>query len=120
MNRIRQLRKEKDWSQEQLGEKLKVGKSAVSKYELGQVPLTDAVINKLCVIFNVSADYLLGISNIRRAPLTQEQGDLIIRNALKDTGLLAPDGNLSEKGKQVISEFLASNAEMLKKLIQDK
>lgn len=60
MNRIKELRKERGWKQEQLGEMLNVKRSAVSKYETGCVPLTDSTISLLCEIFGVSADYIIG------------------------------------------------------------
>ncbi|MEG0900365.1 MAG: XRE family transcriptional regulator [Oscillospiraceae bacterium] len=60
MNRIKELRQTKGWNQSDLGEKLQVQKSAVSKYETGKIPLTDETITKLSKIFEVSADYLLG------------------------------------------------------------
>jgi transcriptional regulator with XRE-family HTH domain len=66
MNRIKQLREEKGWTQEDLGHRLKVQKSAVSKYETGRVPLTDETIKKLVEIFDESADYILGLSNVRK------------------------------------------------------
>ncbi len=121
MNRVRQLREEKGWTQGELGKLLQVQKSAVSKYESGHVPLTDDTIRKLCTIFDVTADYIIGATNIRnkKSPLTDEQGELIVQRALKDTGLLSSDGSLSEKGGKVISDFIANNAALLKKLIEE-
>lgn len=68
MNRIRELRIEKGWTQEELGNRLNVQKSAVSKYELEKIPVTDETIKKLSEIFNQSADYILGLSDERREP----------------------------------------------------
>ena len=65
MNRIKELREEKGWTQEQLGKMLGVQKSAVSKYETGKIPLTADTIQKLAEIFNVTGDYIMGISKIR-------------------------------------------------------
>jgi transcriptional regulator with XRE-family HTH domain len=65
MNRIRQLRDEFDWKQNDLASKLNVKEAAVSKYENEKVPLTADTISLLCDIFDCSADYLLGLSNIR-------------------------------------------------------
>lgn len=60
MNRIKELRKKHNLTQEELGAIINVQKSAVSKYELGRaVPSTD-VLNKLAPYFKVSIDYLLG------------------------------------------------------------
>ena len=39
--------------------------TAISKYELGERKIPPAVIAKLCTAFNVSADYLLGLSDIK-------------------------------------------------------
>ena len=65
MNRIKELREELRWTQEDLGKLLNVQKSAVSKYETGRVQLTDEIIEKLVNIFNVSSDYILGITETR-------------------------------------------------------
>ena len=63
MNRIRDLRKQKGMTQEELGNIINVQKAAVSKYELGRaVPSTD-VLSKLACHFGVTTDYLLGLSD---------------------------------------------------------
>lgn len=63
MNRIKQLRTERGWTQEELGEKLNVKRAAISKYESGRIPLTDDTIKKLVTIFDKSSDYILGLNN---------------------------------------------------------
>lgn len=124
MNRIRQLREERGMTQKDLGKLLQVQSAAVSKYEVGRASLTDSLIKQLCKIFDVSADYLLGLTNLRNsdvkrdAPLTQEQGERIIQSALKDTGLLDENGSLSEEGEKTVSDFLRSNAQILKQLLE--
>ncbi|WOC33428.1 MULTISPECIES: helix-turn-helix domain-containing protein [Caproicibacterium] len=65
MNRVRELRQEKGISQKELANMLQVQNSAISKYETGRVALSDQTIRKLTAIFDVSSDYLLGISNKR-------------------------------------------------------
>lgn len=123
LNRLRELRVERGWTQEELGAKLKVQKSAISKYEIGRSALSDELIEQLCDIFSCSADYLLGLSNVRsckKCPLTVGQGDRIIQSALKDTGLLAEDGSLTPGGEKAIREYLARNADILKLLVREK
>lgn len=57
--KIHQLRKQHNMSQEQLAGKLGISRQAVSKWESGQsMPDTDKII-QLSKIFNVTADYLL-------------------------------------------------------------
>lgn len=84
MNRIKELRISNGLTQDELGKKLKVQKSAVSKYETERVPLTAETITQLTEIFDVSADYLLGNSDIKKfdaeqeqQPLTKEQQQLL-------------------------------------------
>ncbi len=57
--RIQNLRKEKNYSQEMLAEQLEISRQAISKWEGDQVlPEIDNLI-KLSKIFKVSIDYLL-------------------------------------------------------------
>lgn len=63
MNRIKQLREETHTSQKDLAVLLNMKVAGISKIETGRVPLKDIYIVKLANYFNVSADYLLCISN---------------------------------------------------------
>lgn len=57
--KIQQLRKDKDLSQEQLALEMKISRQAISKWELGEsIPDTNHLI-KLSKYFKVSIDYLL-------------------------------------------------------------
>lgn len=57
--KIQQLRKTGNLSQEQLAEQLSVSRQAISKWELGEsIPDTDKIV-KLSRIFQISTDYLL-------------------------------------------------------------
>lgn len=59
MNRIKFLRDEKGWSQSKLAHKLEVKTAAVSKYENGDVGLTEKILRKLSETFKCSIDYIL-------------------------------------------------------------
>ncbi|WP_165442956.1 helix-turn-helix domain-containing protein [Senegalia massiliensis] len=63
--RIRELRKEFDLTQEQLGEKIGQTKSNISKYETGALEPGIDTLNTLAKFFDVSLDYLIGNSDIR-------------------------------------------------------
>lgn len=56
--RLRMLRKRLGMSQESIGEKLGVTKTAVSKMELGTYQITDTMIKLICSKFNVNEDWL--------------------------------------------------------------
>lgn len=65
-SRLRELRRKKGLSQEELGSMLGVGKSAICCYEKGtRNPSLESVI-ELMQIFAVSADYLLGTDELIR------------------------------------------------------
>lgn len=63
MNRIRSLRENMGWTQAELGEKLNVKAAAISKYEKGDVSLTDETLRQLSRIFNASVDFIICISD---------------------------------------------------------
>ena len=60
MNRIKELRNIKGINQQTLAEVLSVQRPAISKYENGEIPLTDDTIRILADYFGVTIDYLLG------------------------------------------------------------
>lgn len=61
--RIKQLRKQNKWTQQDLANRLHVGKTTVSNYETGHSDPNIDMINQLSKIFDVSIDYLLGTPN---------------------------------------------------------
>jgi transcriptional regulator with XRE-family HTH domain len=64
-SRLRELRMKKNVTQEQLAKQLGVFKSAITKYENDvNFPNTEVFI-KICHIFDVPSDYLLGITDDR-------------------------------------------------------
>ncbi len=79
MNNIRILREERGIRQEDLGKALFLGASAISAMENGRRILTEDVIIRLCNYFNVSADYLLGRSRVRKnAPdIAEEELEMV-------------------------------------------
>lgn len=61
--RIKELRVERGFSQVQLAKELNTTQRTVSKYELEQLDLNTHTLITLCKLFNVTADYLLGLSD---------------------------------------------------------
>ncbi len=58
--RLRDLRIRRGWSQQELAEKARVTKSAISMYENGQRDPNNDTLELFADIFNVTTDYLLG------------------------------------------------------------
>ena len=61
---IAELRKERGISQKHLAEMIGISQAAIAKIELERNEATSATIRKIATFFDVSADYLLGLSDI--------------------------------------------------------
>ncbi len=61
--RIRDLREDHDLTQKQMAKKLNCSQQVYSNYELGQRDIPTDILIKLSNFYNVSVDYILGISN---------------------------------------------------------
>ncbi len=64
--KIRDLREDRDLTQNQIAEFLLCDQSLYSKYERGERPLPLEYADKLADYYGVSVDYLLGRTNIKR------------------------------------------------------
>ena len=70
--RLRLLRHERKLTQEALGKILGVGKTAISQYEKGTRKPDADMLKRMAEFFNVSADFLLGLTD-KKIPLLREQ-----------------------------------------------
>ena len=61
--RIRDLREDNDLTQKQVARQLNCSQQVYSNYELGQRDIPTDILIKLSKIYNVSADYILGIKD---------------------------------------------------------
>ena len=64
--RIKKLRKRRDITQTEMAKKLSVTQSTYAHYERGSRDPTYTTFIKICQIFDVSADYLLGLSDTKK------------------------------------------------------
>lgn len=63
-NRIRDLREDRDLTQEQLAKILGMSQTGYSKYETGENDVPTQVLIKLADFYHTSVDYLLGRTDI--------------------------------------------------------
>lgn len=63
--RLKQLRKERNLTQTDLGKVLGIVVSAYGRYELGTTEPDISNLIKLSKFYNVSVDYLLGLTDVR-------------------------------------------------------
>ena len=61
--RIRDLREDNDLTQKQVANKLKCSQQVYSNYELGQRDIPTDILIALSKLYNVSTDYILGLSD---------------------------------------------------------
>lgn len=85
MNRIRQLRNGKGYSQKELGAMVHKTLYAVSKWELGKSQPSHDDLHRLTRILEATSDYIMGFSDVNdyRIELSGEQ----IPKTLRDVGL---------------------------------
>lgn len=64
--RIRGLRQDHDYTQQQIADMLGIAQTTYSQYELEKRPLPIEYLVALCKFYNVSADYMLGLTDKKR------------------------------------------------------
>ncbi len=62
-NRIRDLREDRDLKQREVAEQLHCSQQVYSNYELGQRDIPTEVLIRLSELYNVSVDYILGLTS---------------------------------------------------------
>ena len=77
MNRLKELRIEHGIKQAALAKELRIAPQSVSRYENGDRDLDTETIRRLCEIFGVTADYLLGFSARREPEISPEDAELL-------------------------------------------
>lgn len=61
--RLRDLREDRDLKQREIAAHLNCSQKTYSNYELGQRDIPTDVLIKLALYYNVSVDYILGLTN---------------------------------------------------------
>ncbi|HFR3650081.1 TPA: helix-turn-helix domain-containing protein [Streptococcus suis] len=96
MNKLRQLRKENNYSQEDIAKAVNISVKTVSRWENGETTIKKDKAQELADHFGVSVGYLLGYSDFR------EENDLIEK--IDETDFFG-DGELTENGKEFFSNL---------------
>lgn len=126
--RIKQLRKEHDLTQEQFGNLFGVVKSTVSMYESNKSIPDDEMKKKIAEYFNVSLDWLMGRTDIRNPYIPEEYAqkykvtkrDLMqYEDFIEQAGIFFMNDEVAEEDKEKlfrdISELFWKAKEMNKK-----
>jgi len=58
---LRGLREDRDLTQQELADFLKIGRTMYRRYETGETEIPVRHLKSLCVFYGISADYILGL-----------------------------------------------------------
>ena len=58
---LRGLREDRDLTQQELADYLKIGRTMYRRYETGETELPVRHLKALCVFYGISSDYILGL-----------------------------------------------------------
>ena len=75
IKRISALREDKDLTQEKMGKICKVSRVAISQWETGKEIIPLRKLNVYANYFNVSFDYILGFTKVKRYKNTNQELD---------------------------------------------
>ena len=111
--RIKEARKYLGLTLEKFGEKLGVGKTAISKLEKGERNLMDQMVKSICREFSISEEWLRTGSGNMRIPVEDEAAaavsDLVEKsNPLYDVikGIMVAYQKLDVPSREVIDQFI--------------
>lgn len=97
-NRLKQLRQERGWSQEQLARKANIHQKQISSYERGKTLPSTEILIRFAETFDVSLDYLAFDKEGKNAPIDVSDRELIRRFEEVD--------KLDEKDRKIIIEVM--------------
>ena len=124
--RLKELRLEKGQTQKELANAIEVGRTTISEYESGKIVPKQEGLLRIANHFNVSVDYLTGVSN---TPATRKQNVSDLDSLLNtihyilldeyDTPVTYEGEQLSSRQKIIVDQLieqLRDNIEMLLQL----
>lgn len=62
--RVRDLREDKDKTQEEIAKLLNVYTTTYQRWERGETEIPTHIIKQLCIYYNISADYILDLPEL--------------------------------------------------------
>lgn len=126
--RLKKLREETGLSQKELTDRLMINRSTYARYETSSTQPDFDTLNKLANYFNVTIDYILGRTDIKRTSLesneslTKNEKDIAKRmkelaESLEKTQGLAFDGEpMSDEAKESLLEAMEFAVRTAKKI----
>ncbi|MBS6503322.1 MAG: helix-turn-helix transcriptional regulator [Clostridium sp.] len=113
---LKELRKEKKLTQEQLAKKLNVKQSTIASIEIGRREPSNELMIDIANFFNVSLDYLNGLTSVKSEDNEKDSGlvrDLLVH--LYNSGLIKDINNIDDTTKDIIMSMVKKELELISK-----
>ncbi len=111
--RLTVLLDENNMTQTQLAEKVGTSNVTICRYlTCERLPRLD-VVTKIASVFNVSLDYLLGLSDDKNVQLSEENSDLDIAISISKLYSLDENSHLSKSQIELIKKLLLANKDFI-------
>ncbi|MCI8640769.1 MAG: helix-turn-helix transcriptional regulator [Clostridia bacterium] len=111
--RLNVLLDENNMSQTQLARKIGTSNVTICRYlTCDRIPRLD-VLTRIAYVFNVSVDYLLGLTNDKNIQISPENSDLNMNLLVRDLFFLSPNYHLAESQIELIKKLLLANEEFI-------
>jgi transcriptional regulator with XRE-family HTH domain len=113
---LKELRKEKKITQEQLAKKLGVARSSIAMVENGKQEGGREFTRKVAEYFDTSIDYLEGRTNDKQGVSSEK--DALVSNFISflvESGIIKDENNIDKKTEEMILEMVKKEVSNLKK-----
>ena len=111
--RLNVLLDENNMSQTQLARKIGTSNVTICRYlTCDRIPRLD-VLTRIAYVFNVSVDYLLGLTNDKNIQISTENSDLNMNLLVRDLFSLGPNYHLTKNQIDLIKKLLLANEEFI-------
>ena len=116
--KISYLRKERKLSQRELAKELNIGNSTLAMYELEKREPDFNTLQKIADYFDVSTDYLLGRTDIKKSELDNEEEEKDIEKAidelLQQNGLMLCGDELDDEALLLLRDSIRTTIKLMR------
>lgn len=104
-DKVKHLRKEKGWTQKELGDKLGLSMRTIGSYESGtSYPKSRSIYTKMAEVFSIEENYLK-IEN-ESGTVGEEDSSEKVKNMIEELSAMFAGGRLSEEDKDAVMRAL--------------
>lgn len=124
-NRIKILRKERNMTQDELAKAIGVVRTTVAGYERNAISPANDKLLLLAKFFGVSADYIIGKTDIRNEPPTHSRDiytnlQIIIDILRSNDAVYCSGVELTDDQKHILHDIFYQNSMILRNIIHQK